>query len=95
MEGIKPQCGYQASLQQWEEEEEEEMRSPDMRPDPGVPTEPFQAAVLSAGAWGVGCPQDPHVPDTHVPSAVLALAGVSGAQRDPCTEQCGMRVTLP
>lgn len=71
------------------------MRSPDMRPNPGVSTEPFQAAMLAAvpGVW-CGVLSGAHVLDTHMPSAVLALAGVSGAQRNPCTEQCGMRVTL-
>lgn len=29
------------------------MRSPDMRPNPGVPTEPSQAVMVAAGAWGV------------------------------------------
>lgn len=29
------------------------MKSSDMRPNPSVPIEPFQAAVLAAGAWGV------------------------------------------
>lgn len=97
MGGIEPQRGHQASLQQWEEEDEEEMRSPDMRPNPGVPTEPFQAA--GAGGRCLGCgggdSQELHVLDTHMPPAVLAVAGVSDAQRDPCTEQGGMRVTLP
>lgn len=76
-------------MQQWEEEE---MRSPDMRSNPGVPTEPFQA--VDAGSKCLWCDVG-HVLDTQMPSAVVAVAGVSGAQRDPCTEQCGMRVTLP
>lgn len=97
MGGIEPQRGHQASLQQWEEDEEEEMRSPDMRLKPGVPTEPFQAAGAGGRCLGcgVGGSREPHVLDTHVPPAVLALADVSEAQRDPGTEQGGMRVTLP
>lgn len=63
------------------------MRSPDMKPNPGVPTEPFQA--VDAGSRCLGCSQEPHGLDTHMPSTVLALAGVSGAQRNPCSEHEG------
>lgn len=67
------------------------MKSPDMRPNPGVPTEPCQAVDTGSRCLGcdVGCSQEPHGLDTHMPSTVLALAGVSGAQRNPCSEHEG------
>lgn len=50
--GTEPQRGCRASLQLWEEEEEKELSSPGVRPNPGFPTEPFWAAGAGAGAWG-------------------------------------------
>lgn len=90
--GIEPQRGRQASLQQWEEEEEE-LSSPGARPNPGFPTEPFPAADAGAGAWGAawGARRSPRRGTSPCAGCTRAVCGagtclvlhVNGAQREP------------